>query len=251
MAEEKKIYTSFNDIPPREYMYFPKGTIEIGKPGKFSAIEAKHIFISMVLLTIAFTFSLTNNSIFSISTTGNSILELTFFSNLSIFPAGLLMSSLGIITAFFFHELSHKFIAQRYGLWAEYRMYPMGLFLALILSIIIGFVFAAPGAVMFRGGSREFETGKIAVSGPLANLIISVVALFLFFYVFFESSVINSIVGFICIINAIMATFNLLPLGPLDGVKIVRWNPTVWAVLLIVSISVVTRMLYFLNSIKL
>ena len=100
---------------------------------------------------------------------------------------------------------------------------------------------------MFRGGSREFETGKIAVSGPLSNLMVSVIALFLFFYVFFEISIINKIVGFICIINAIMATFNLLPLGPLDGVKIVRWNATVWAILLIISISVMFRMLLFLQ----
>jgi len=238
MAEEKKIYTSFHDIPPREYMYFPKGTIEIGKPGKFSKIEVQHIFISMGLLTIAFTFSLTRNSL------------ITLFSNLSIFPVGLLMSFLGIITAFFFHELSHKLVAQKYGLWAEYRMYPMGLFLALILAITTGFVFAAPGAVMFRGGSREFETGKIAVSGPLANIVISAITLFLFFYVFFESSMIKNIVGFICIINAIMATFNLLPFGPLDGVKIVRWNATVWAVLLIISIFVMVRMLLFLPSIS-
>lgn len=236
---EKKVYTSFHDIPPREYMYFPKGTIEVGKPGKFSRIEIQHIIISMGLLTIAFTFSLTRNSL------------VTLFSNLSIFPVGLLMSFLGIITAFFFHELSHKLVAQKYGLWAEYRMYPMGLFLALILAITTGFVFAAPGAVMFRGGSREFETGKIAVSGPLANLVISAISLFLFFYVFFESSMIKNIVGFICIINAIMATFNLLPFGPLDGVKIVRWNATVWAVLLIISIFVMARMLLFLPSISL
>lgn len=235
MVKERKIYTSFHDIPPREYMYFPKGAIEIGKPGKFSVIEIQHILISISVLTIAFTFSLTKNSL------------ITLFGNLSIFPTGMLMSFLGILTAFFFHEISHKIVAQKYGLWAEYRMYPIGLLLAFILSITIGFVFAAPGAVMFRGGSREFETGKIAVSGPLANLVVSVIALFLFFYVFFESSIINKIVGFICIINAIMATFNLLPLGPLDGVKIVRWNATVWAVLLIISISVMTRMLLFLR----
>jgi Zn-dependent protease len=250
MAEEKKIYTSFHDIPPREYMYFPKGTIEIGKPGKFSAIELRHILISMGVLTIAFTFSLTQNSIFTISANENSIIEFAFFSNLSVFPTGMIMSFLGILTAFFFHELSHKIIAQKYGLWAEYRMYPAGLLLAFLLSITIGFVFAAPGAVMFRGGTREFETGKIALSGPLANLIISITALFLFFYVFFESTIIGNIFGFICIINAIMATFNLLPFGPLDGVKIVRWNATVWAILLIISISVMARMLLFWYSIS-
>ena len=64
MAEEKKIYTSFHDIPPREYMYFPKGTLDPGKPGRFSGVEIAHLLISMGVLTIAFSFALTNNNIF-------------------------------------------------------------------------------------------------------------------------------------------------------------------------------------------
>jgi len=45
MPEKRKIYTSFHDIPPREYMYFPKGTLDVGKPGKFSRIEINHLII--------------------------------------------------------------------------------------------------------------------------------------------------------------------------------------------------------------
>jgi len=56
MAEEIKTRTSFHDISPREYMYFPKGTLERGKPGKFSRIEINHLFISIIVLTIAFSF---------------------------------------------------------------------------------------------------------------------------------------------------------------------------------------------------
>jgi len=52
MAEKRKIYTSFHDIPPREYMYFPKGTLERGKPGKFSRIEINHLLISMGVFSI-------------------------------------------------------------------------------------------------------------------------------------------------------------------------------------------------------
>ena len=48
MAEKRNIYTSFHDIPVRDYMYFPKGTLETGKPGKFSRIEVKHILISIL-----------------------------------------------------------------------------------------------------------------------------------------------------------------------------------------------------------
>jgi Zn-dependent protease len=222
MAEEKKIYTSFHDIPVREYMYFPKGTIEVGKPGKFSKIEIIHLLISIFVLTIAFSFALSGNNLFTGFTSGFRLDELTLY-----FP----LSFLGITTAFFFHELSHKFMAQKHGLWSEFRMFPQGLFLALLLGITTPFVFAAPGAVMFQGGAKTHETGQIAASGPLANIVIAFVTFILYFSIFYESQ----IVGFICLINSFMATFNLLPLGPLDGLKIIKWNATIWSIMLITS----------------
>jgi len=127
-------------------------------------------------------------------------------------------------------------MAQKYGLWSEFRMYPLGLLLALVLGFSTGFVFAAPGAVMFRGDTRNFETGRIATAGPLANLAVASVALLLYF-VFFES-MLGQVFGFICAINAFLAAFNLLPLGPLDGAKIVRWNATIWIILLSVAIAI-------------
>lgn len=228
MVQERKIYTSFHDIPPREYMYFPKGTLEMGQPGKFSRIETTHLLISMAVLTIVFALIITQNNLFWGFINGG--------FNLNILPYGLLLSFLGIMTAFFFHEMSHKFMAQKYGLWAEYRMFSQGLRLALLLGIFTPIVFAAPGSVMFRGESRTFETGQIAVAGPLANIIIAMITLPIYLFVLFEESMIAEIVAFICLINAFLATFNLLPFGPLDGVKVIRWNATVWIILLIISI---------------
>jgi len=232
MAEEKKfekkIYTSFHDIPVRDYMYFPKGTLEVGKPGKFSKTEILHLLISILVLTIAFTFALSGNNLFTGLTRGFRLENLTFF---------ILLSFLGITTAFFFHELSHKFMAQRHGLWSEYRMFPQGILLALLLGFLTPFVFAAAGAVMFMGGAKTHETGKIAASGPLANIVIAFVTYILYTFLFFESQI-GSILGFVCLINAFIATFNLLPLGPLDGVKIIRWNATVWIIMLISSLII-------------
>lgn len=225
MAEEKKKYTSFHEIPPRDYMYFPKGTIDVGKPGKFSRIEINHLIISIFVLTIAFTLLITRN---------NLIYGVMYGFNVEFLPIGLGMSFLGVLTAFFFHEISHKFMAQKYRLWAEYRMFPQGLRFALILGIFTPFIFAAPGAVMFRGDARDFETGKIAMAGPLANIIIAAIA-FPLYLLFFEHSI-GQIIAFICLINAFLATFNLLPFGPLDGVKIIRWNATVWIIMLIIAI---------------
>ena len=227
MVPERKIYTSFHDIPIRDYMYIPKGSFEVGKPGKFSKIEIKHLIISMGVLTVAFTLALTGNNLL----TGFSI---GFKPN--IIPYGLAISFIGIITAFVFHELSHKFMAQKHGLWAEYRMFPQGLYLALFLGIFTPFVFAAPGAVMFRGGARSYETGRIAMAGPLANIVIAAITFPLYILVFYETSI-GPILGFICLINAFLAMFNLLPFGPLDGLKIITWNATIWTILFIISIS--------------
>ena len=228
MAEEKKIYTSFHDIPVRDYMYFPKATLDVGKPGKFSKIEITHLLISIFVLTIAFSFALSKNNLYSGLTTGFNLDNLLLFIPLSF---------LGITTAFFFHELSHKFMAQRHGLWSEYRMFPQGLSLALLLGIFTPFVFAAPGAVMFRGGAKTHETGQIAASGPLANIIIALITLFLYTSVFYESQI-GKILGFVCLINSFIATFNLLPLGPLDGIKIINWNATIWIIMLITSVLI-------------
>jgi len=240
MAEERKIRTSFHDISPREYMYFPKGTLERGKPGKFSRIEINHLFISIIVLTIAFSFALTRN---------NLITGFVYGFKLHVFPFGIIKSFLGVLTAFFFHEFSHKFMAQRFGLWAEYRMFPRGLFLALLLGVSTPLVFAAPGAVMFRGEPRDFEMGQIAVAGPLSNIVIASITLPLYLFVFYETPALGQIVGFICLINAVLATFNLLPFGPLDGVKVVRWNGVVWAILLIVSMTLMAIIFRFALSI--
>jgi len=229
MERKRKVYTSFHDIPPREYMYFPKGTVNPSTPGKFSSIEIKHLIISMIVLTFAFTFAFTGNNLLTGLSQG--------FRPYNI-PRGLFLSFLGILTAFFFHEMFHKFMAQKHGLWAEYRMFPQGLILALLLGIFTPFIFAAPGAVMFRGGARYHETGKIAMAGPLTNIIIAGITLPVYLFLLFEETLLGQAVGFICLINAFLATFNLLPLGPLDGVKIIRWNATVWIIMLIVAISI-------------
>lgn len=223
MKEREKIHRSFHDLSPREYMYFPKGTLEAGKPGKFSRTEIFHILIAMGVLTIAFSFTISRNNIIS------------GFNRLDSFPSSIIVSFLGIVTAFFVHEIFHKLMAQKYGLWSEFRMYPQGLLFSMILAFITGFVFAAPGAVMFRGETRNFETGRIAVAGPTANILIAVITFILYRFVFLETNV-GKILAFICLVNVLLATFNLLPISPLDGSKVLRWNGILWSILLIISI---------------
>ncbi len=208
-------------------MYIPQGNLEAGKPGSFSRTELKHLCVALLVLTCAFSFVFSGNSV------------LFGFRNLQNIPMALVVSFLSIFSAFFFHEVSHKFMAQKYGMWSEFRMYPLGLFLSVTTAVLTGFTFAAPGAVMFRGGTRSFETGRIAALGPSANIVTAMITFFLS-YPLFETNLgsinLGHVLIFVSIINAVLAAFNLLPFGPLDGAKVICWNGLIWAFLLSIAL---------------
>ncbi len=229
MVEEKKNRKSFHEISPREYMYFPKATLEMGKMGQFSTLEISHILIAMLILTIAFSFALSGNSLLKLVLNGNPF-------DIYKLSRGFSLSFVAIVSAFCCHELSHKLMAQYFRLWSEFRMYPKGLIVSLFLSIFTGFVCAAPGAVMFRGEPRSFEEGNIAMAGPLANMVLTSIFLPLFLFVFYKTpGIITDTVVYICLANSVFALFNLFPFGPLDGVKIFQWSPAVWISMFVVS----------------
>jgi Zn-dependent protease len=234
MSERQKFYTSFHDLSPREYMYIPQGSLEVGKPGSFSRIEVGHLTIAIAVLTIAFTFTFSkNNLLFFLLGSPVDIQGYLYFMPIAF---------LGIVTAFFIHELAHKFMAQKCGLWSEFRMYPRGLLISMIVAFFTGLVFAAPGAVMFRGNAKPSETGRIAAAGASANILIAVVTYVLYYFIFVDLGFWGTLIGFICLVNLLLATFNLLPVGPLDGKKVLLWSETVWFVLFSVAVLLLSGM---------
>ncbi len=215
-------------------MYIPEGSLQVGKPGSFSRIELGHLFIAIGVLTVAFSFTFSKNSLLFFLL-GSPVNVWNYFYYMQF-------AFLGIVTAFFIHELSHKFVAQKYGLWSEFRMYPRGLLFSVIIAFFTGLVFATPGAVMFQGGARSFETGRIAAAGPISNIIIAVVTYVLYHFIFFDMGFWGTLIGFICLVNLLLATFNLLPFGPLDGKKVLLWSETVWFMLFSVSVLLLSGM---------
>jgi Zn-dependent protease len=144
-----------------------------------------------------------------------------------MFVIALIISLLTLGVGFLFHELAHKFMAQRYGCFAEFRSFDKMLIFALIFSFF-GFIFAAPGAVMIRGHLTRAQTGRISAAGPGMNLIVSILFLPLAFSSFGIWQAIGKY-GFI--INAWLALFNMIPFAMFDGKKIFDWNKLVYTIM--------------------
>jgi Zn-dependent protease len=159
----------------------------------------------------------------------------------------IIITALGVSTGFLLHELAHKFVAMHFGYWAEYRANRMGLVLVIVMAFV-GFIFAAPGAVMISRTSapqnfysldplgqeklaaeEKKEELLISLAGPLTNIILAI-----FFFLMLMSgdaagSLWQNAASFALFINLTLAAFNLLPFGPLDGKKIYDSNRVVWA----------------------
>jgi len=106
--------------------------------------------------------------------------------------------------------------------------------MALIFALLTGFVFAAPGAVYIAGNITKEQNGKISAMGPSIN--IAFAAIF-FPLMFISTDIFSLICYYIYYINAFLGVFNLLPFGPLDGAKVVRWSVPVFIGLFAAAIA--------------
>ncbi|UCF09217.1 MAG: site-2 protease family protein [Thermoplasmata archaeon] len=143
------------------------------------------------------------------------------------------LSFVAVVTAFLLHEMGHKLVAQRYGCWAEFRAWKFGLIMA-ILSGFMGFLFAAPGAVYIRGNLTKEENGKVSAAGPLMNIAVASLLLPILFFIPNILEEIWTLVLMICYLNVFIGGFNMIPFPPLDGSKIIKWNPGIWIGLLVI-----------------
>jgi Zn-dependent protease len=183
---------------------------------RFTKKEIRDLIISFIVIALGFTILYSNGD----------------YSHIGlVFPVVMIGVGLGFI----FHELGHKFVAMHYGYYAEYELWPTGLIIALISSFF-GFIFAAPGAVViYSNGMEEKTNGLISIAGPLVNI-----ALGLIFFIILGSlgdfiyTEVGAIVYLICVlgtrINFFLAAFNLLPIPPLDGSKVLSWSVPIWLV---------------------
>ena len=177
----------------------------------------------------------------------------------------ILAAALGVGTGFLLHEMAHKFVALRYGYWAEYRANRSGLLFIIVMSFM-GFIFAAPGAVMIHKPLRSYSQSDnlsgsgiysdqadknakreellIALAGPTTNIILTVLFFILLSSGLAIGNLATSAIRFAIFINLNLAAFNLLPLGPLDGKKVLEANRLAWAIVAIPTILAAISMLF-------
>ena len=182
---------------------------------EFSSRELRDLLVAWLALGVAFTIFFAGG--------GPTLLALG--------PGVVVLLGISLLTAgvaFLLHELAHKIVAVNYGQVAEFRADYSMLFLA-IMSAMLGFIFAAPGAVHHRGYLSEREHGHIAIAGPVMNLVLAAV----FLPVYLGGVGLN--LGLLVllgqlgiIVNLFLAAFNLVPFGPLDGKTVIAWSKPVW-----------------------
>ncbi len=194
---------------------------------RISGIEVQHLIIAWIAISFAFAFVL-SDSARAHPFSGTAI----HFYLVSLFTVGI---------GFILHELAHKVVAQRYGLWAEFRMSPQFLMLAVGMAYLIGFLFAAPGAVYISGSYITSEqNGRIAAAGPLMNVLLAVIFLFIsmqrsFVEGFGAYGELAIVLGMR--INLWLAGFNMLPFSVLDGKKVFTWSKPAFAGIFLLIIS--------------
>ena len=132
---------------------------------------------------------------------------------------------------FLLHELAHKIVAQRFGQVAGFRADYGMLFIA-VVSALAGFLFAAPGEVYHQGRITERQNGLIALAGPVMNLLLAIAFAPL---ALLSGGFLGDIGAFGVGINLLLAGFNMLPFGPLDGRKVLSWSVVVFAITFVVS----------------
>lgn len=140
-----------------------------------------------------------------------------------------------IFTALPIHEFMHGWIAKKLGdptatNLGRLTLNPIAHFdpIGTTALILFGFGWAKPVPVNpFYFKNRKNGMALTALGGPLANFLLATISLFLLKLIYYFApnltffSVLNTVLILIAQVNISLAAFNLIPLPPLDGSKII------------------------------
>ncbi len=154
----------------------------------------------------------------------------------------LLVSAPGVLIAITFHEFAHAFVADKLGDDTARREGRLSLNpldhldpIGTILLLFAGFGWGKPVNVNPRNYTRKMSMEKgdalVSIAGPIMNFVLAILFSILYFgiYKLAGYSFLNTTVGALImqliqatiLINIGLGVFNLIPLPPLDGSKVI------------------------------
>jgi Zn-dependent protease len=146
------------------------------------------------------------------------------------------------LISFMIHEMAHKYTAQHYGMWSEFRMTTAGYYMSAI-AIVFSIPVFGTGVVLSSGAPSTDEDAKVNLAGPLSNLALGAIislailgialsgALMILYYL------VLIVLRPAVILNGMLGLFNMIPIQPFDGGTVFRWNKGIWGVVTIGLLS--------------
>jgi Zn-dependent protease len=147
------------------------------------------------------------------------------FSN----PALFIILAAILLYSVILHEVAHGWVAHLFGddtaiRYGRLTLNPVSHLdpIGTLMLFLVGFGWARPVPVNYSSFSNtRFGLFCVALAGCLTNILIAITALILLqFGVVNTNSVLSAMLPIVVRINIILGAFNLIPIPPLDGSKI-------------------------------
>ena len=154
----------------------------------------------------------------------------------------LLLTIPGVLIALTFHEFAHAWAANKLGdetpkVQGRLNLNPLSHIdpVGFIFLIVAGFGWGKPVQIDPRNFNGKHSISKaeaiVSAAGPIMNFILAFVFLIIYYLLFVVTDVLNglsmqwqqiifAVISYIVSINIGLGVFNLIPLPPLDGSKI-------------------------------